>query len=119
MLRGIRGATTVGENRSREILSATKFLLEQMVAANKVKVKDIASVVFSVTADLSADFPARAARQLGWRHVPLLCTYEIKVPGSLKKCIRVLMLVNTKQSQQAIKHVYLKGAQRLRREFNS
>ncbi|MBI5699475.1 chorismate mutase [Candidatus Saganbacteria bacterium] len=119
MLRGVRGATTVGENRSREILSATRELLREMVKANRVKIEDVSSIIFSVTADLNAEFPARAARELGWGNVPLLCTYEIKVPGSLKKCIRVLMLANTKQSQKAIKHIYLKGAQRLRREFNS
>lgn len=119
MLRGIRGAITTDKNRSREIISATKLLLKQMVAANKVGVQNIASIIFSVTADLNADFPARAARELGWGNVPLLCTYEIKVPGSLKKCVRVLMLVNTDQSQKAVKHIYLKGAQILRREFNS
>ncbi|MFA4905293.1 MAG: chorismate mutase [Candidatus Margulisiibacteriota bacterium] len=119
MIRGIRGATTVEHNRSREILSATRELLRGMVKANRLKIEDIASIIFSVTADLNAEFPARAARELKWGNVPLLCTYEIKVPGSLKKCIRVLILANTKQNQKTIKHIYLKGAQRLRREFNS
>lgn len=119
MLRGIRGAITIDKNSRKEILAATGQLLSQMIKANRVAIDSIASIIFSVTADLNAEFPARAARALGWGSVPLLCTYEIAVPGSIKKCIRILMLVNTAKSQKAIKHVYLKGAHRLRKEFNS
>jgi chorismate mutase len=114
-LRGIRGATTVSNNTQEEILSATKELLSEILLANKIKVEDIASVIFTATRDLNAEFPALAARQLGWEETPLLCAVEIDVPKSLKKCIRVLLQVNTDKAQRDIKHVYLKEAVKLRR----
>jgi len=113
-VRGIRGAITVKANSSKEIISSTEKLLKEMVKANKIKVEDIASAIFSVTRDLDADFPAQAARNLGWSYTPLLCTYEIDVPGGLKKCIRVLLHVNTNKSQKAIKNIYLSEAKNLR-----
>ena len=113
-LRGIRGAITVKKNARKEILSATKELLEKMVSANDVRVYDLASVIFTVTKDLSAEFPAKAAREMGWAATPLICSYEINVPGSLKKCIRVLMHVNSETPQTRIQHVYLGGAKKLR-----
>ena len=119
MIRGIRGAITIDKNSRKEILAATGQLLSQMVKANQVAIDNLASIIFSVTADLNAEFPARAARALGWGSVPLLCTYEIAVPGSLKKCIRILMHVNTPKKQKQMKPIYLKGAARLRKEFNS
>jgi monofunctional chorismate mutase len=82
-LRGIRGAITVASNSSPEIIAATKELLLQIVAENSVVAEDIASVIFSVTRDLNAEFPAVAARELGWEDTALLCTYEIEVPGSI------------------------------------
>jgi chorismate mutase len=112
--RGIRGATVAEKNGSREIISASEELLSAMVTLNGVKRQDIVSIIFSVTKDLNADFPAKAARKLGWTLTPLLCTYEISVPKSLKKCIRVLMHVNTKKSQDAIKNVYIGEARKLR-----
>lgn len=114
-LRGIRGAITVENNNSEEIRSATKELLSEIVAANGVEVSDIASVIFSVTKDLNAEFPAAAARELGWNDTPLLCTYEIEVPGSLEKCIRVLLHVNTEKKQEEMKSIYLRKAKNLRR----
>lgn len=113
-IRGIRGATTVKKNARRAILEATSDLLSAIVRANGVKVEQIASIVFSVTRDLNAEFPALAARELGWEDTPLLCTNEIAVPGSLKKCIRILMHVNSPKGQKAIKHIYLRDAVRLR-----
>ena len=117
MLRGIRGAITVKKNSTAEIKAATKRLLGEMVAANGVKIPDIASVIFSVTCDLDAAFPAEAARDLGWNTTPLLCTYEICVKGSLKKCIRILMHINSSKPQKSIKHIYLEGAKKLREDF--
>lgn len=114
-MRGIRGATTVAANAKREILDATKELLQEMVRANQVEIEEIASVIFSATHDLNAEFPAVAARELGWKDTPLLCTNEIDVPGSLQKCVRVLMLVNTDKEQHEIQHVYLKEAVNLRK----
>jgi chorismate mutase len=114
-LRGVRGATTVKNNTRKEILAATKELLARLLKENALRVEAIASVIFSVTGDLNAEFPAQGARELGWNHTPLLCTYEITVPGSLPKCIRVLLHVNTPKKQQQIKHLYLKEARALRR----
>ena len=114
-LRGIRGATTVTANTKDEIITATKELLQKMVAENNVAHAEITSAFFSLTEDLNAEFPAVAARELGWQDVPLLCMREVNVPGSLPRCIRVLLLVNTDRDQTAIKHVYLKEAVKLRR----
>jgi chorismate mutase len=112
--RGIRGATTVEDDDAEAILFATRELLTRMVQANVVELGDIASVLFTTTPDLSAAFPARAARELGWQHVPLLDAQEIPVPGSLPCCIRVLIHWNTDRDQQHVKHIYLRGAASLR-----
>lgn len=113
-LRGIRGATTVSDNTKEEIISATKELLQEIAKANQLDIEEIASIFFSVTKDLNAEFPAVAARELGWNDTPLLCAYEIDVPGSLFKCIRVLLHVNTEKSQKEMKHIYLREAVNLR-----
>ena len=112
--RGVRGATTVDTNSDQAILSGTKELLEAMVAANDVQTADLASAIFTVTQDLDAAFPARAARDLGWTEVPLLCSYEIDVPGGMTKCIRVLLHWNTDRTASEVTHVYLREAERLR-----
>lgn len=112
--RGIRGATTVDADVANEILIATRQLLLRMVEANHVAVPDIASIIFTVTQDLTEAFPAQAARELGWRHVPLLDAQEVPVPGSLLRCVRVLMLWNTDRSQGEVQHVYLRDAESLR-----
>jgi chorismate mutase len=113
--RGIRGAITVDANTESAILDATSTMLKAMVEQNQVDADDIAGVVFTVTPDLNAIFPAEAARRaLGWRHVPLMCTQEIPVPGALPRCVRALMFVNTTRTADEIRHVYLRGAERLR-----
>lgn len=114
LVRGIRGAITVSNNTSQEIVEATKELLEKIQKENKFILEDVASVIFSVTDDLNAGFPALAARQLGWNVVPLLCTREIPVPGSLPLCIRVLLHLNTDKKQSEMKPVYLREAVKLR-----
>ena len=114
LIRGIRGATTAEENDADAILVATRALLEAMAATNAVRNEDLAAVYFTVTPDLDAAFPATAARQLGWQHVPLLDACEIPVPGSLARCIRVLFLWNTERGQEEIVHVYQGEAVRLR-----
>lgn len=113
-VRGIRGATTVELNRREEILDATRVLLQEIISANEVALDDLASAYFTVTADLNAAFPAEAARQLGWQHVPLLNGCEIPVPGSLQRCIRVLLWWNTDRPPASIRHVYQSGARGLR-----
>ena len=115
--RGIRGATTVERNEREEILSATTELLQLIIHQNDLQIEDIASAIFSLTEDLDAEFPAVAARMLGWTEVPLLCTREIPVPGSLPMCIRVLLHVNTTRSLAEIQHVYIRGATNLRPTF--
>ncbi len=113
--RGIRGATTVGANTREEILSATREMLERMASRNDVVADDIAAVFFTVTEDLDAEYPAMAARQLGWLDVALLCAREIPVPElRVQRCIRVLMLVNTSLAANQIRHVYLRDAVALR-----
>lgn len=118
LCRGVRGATTVESNSREEILRATRQLLALMIRRNDIHTEDVASAVFSVTRDLNAEFPALAARQLGWPDVPLLCTYEIDVPGSLRRCVRILVHWNTNKSQHEISHVYVKGAAVLRPDLS-
>lgn len=113
-MRGIRGAITVDADDSQAIVSATKRLLQQMLEANGVELDDIASVLFSLTPDLRAAFPALGAREMGWVNVPMLHFSEIDVPGSLGRVIRVLMHVNTSRAQHEIEHVYLEGSRVLR-----
>jgi len=115
--RGVRGATTTDANTRDEILAATQQLLALMIRLNGIDSEDIASAFFTVTQDLNAEFPASAARQLGWNDVPLLCSYEIDVPGSLERCIRILANWNTSKGQREIVHVYINGAEKLRPEF--
>lgn len=112
--RGVRGATTVESNSRDEILSATRQLLALMIRLNGIEPHDVGSALFSTTVDIDAEFPALAARQLGWLEVPLLCTHELDVPGSLRKCIRVLLNWNTEKQQKDITHVYIKDAVKLR-----
>ena len=119
-LRGIRGATTAAHDQAGEILSATRELLEAILHANPtLQPENIASVIFTSTADLRAAFPARAARELGWQAVPLMDALEIPVPGGLPHCIRVLLHWNTDLPQSAIQHVYLREAVQLRPDLST
>jgi chorismate mutase len=114
-IRGIRGATTVTADEPDLILGATRELLEEILAANEgMQPEDVASAVFTVTDDLASTFPAQAARQMGWGLVPMMCAREIPVPGSLRRVIRVLVHWNTELPQNAITHVYLREAIKLR-----
>ena len=113
-VRGIRGATTTSGNTKAAILEATRELLEDLIEANDIETDDIASVVFTTTPDLNAEFPAVAARQLGWEYVALMCGHEMTVPDALSQCIRVLMLVNTDKRPQDLRNIYLRGAMNLR-----
>jgi chorismate mutase len=120
LVRGVRGATVVSYNQSQAILSATQELLQAILTANpEMRIEDIGSAIFSVTEDLTSEYPARAARELGWTSVPLMCTREIAVPGSLKRCIRVLLHWNTDLPQPSIQHVYLGEAAILRPDLKT
>jgi chorismate mutase len=112
--RGIRGAISVRANSPDAIIAATRELLEQIVAANDLQVEDLASAIFTATPDLDAAYPARAAREMGWVMVPLLCMQEMNVAGSLPRCVRVLMLWNTDKPPEQVRHVYLGKARTLR-----
>lgn len=112
--RGIRGATTVEENSAEAILAATRELLYLMIQANNIDVEDVASAIFTTTRDLTATFPALAARQLGWYDTALLCGHEMEVPDSLQMCVRILIHWNTSLHPEEIIHVYLHGAKELR-----
>lgn len=114
--RGIRGATTVAENSREAILEATRELLHAIIASNDVQAEDIASAWFTTTTDLTAEFPAVAARELGWIDTALMCGHEMNVPGSLPRCIRVLIHWNTTRRADEIVHVYLREARSLRPE---
>ena len=119
IVRGIRGATTVGEDTPEAILDATEELVKEIVAANGIRSEDVASALFTVTPDLHAEFPAAAARRMGWTMVPLLNFTEIGVPGRLERCIRVLLHVNTDRAQNEMVHVYLRDAVSLRPDLAS
>ncbi len=117
-LRGVRGATTVEHNDREEILEATRQMLALMIRLNGIDPADVASAMFTTTTDLNAEFPALAARQLGWLDVPLLCGHEMSVPGALARCIRVLVHWNTSRTQAEISHVYLRAAASLRPDLS-
>jgi chorismate mutase len=112
--RGVRGATTVEDDTGEQILSATRDLLTRMIEANGIHPDDVASVIFTTTPDLVAEYPALAARQLGWHDVALLCGHEMAVPHGLKRCIRILLHWNTDKAASDIRHVYIEGAVNLR-----
>ena len=112
--RGIRGATTTQENIDTAIYAATRELLAQLIDANQINQENVAAAYFTVTTDLDAAYPAAAARQLGWNSTALMCSTEIPVPGSLPRCIRVMVLYNTEKSQLEMVNIYLNGTDVLR-----
>lgn len=114
--RGIRGAITTNENTREAILQATHELLTNIIEANGMQVDDVASAIFTTTPDLDAEFPAVAAREIGWSNAALMCGQEMKVPGSLPRCIRILIHWNTTRRADEIVHVYLREARMLRPE---
>lgn len=112
--RGVRGATTVEVDEKETVLKATRELLALLIRLNGIRAEDVASAIFTTTPDVLSVFPATAARQLGWLDVPLLCAHEMSVPGSLQKCVRILIHWNTEKPQGEIQHVYLHEARNLR-----
>jgi chorismate mutase len=114
----VRGAITVERDEATLLIEATERLLRAIVAENDIRTEDIASAMFTLTPDLVSQFPAVAARRIGWTMVPLLNFTEIAVPGSLARCIRVMLHVNTEKRQAEIVHVYLDGAQVLRPDLD-
>jgi chorismate mutase len=114
----LRGAITVDVNRSEEILDATEALMREIMSRNDLTPADVVSCLFTVTEDLDAEFPAVAARRLGFDQVPLMCAREIPVPGSLPRVIRVLMHYYAADDHES-RHVYLGDARKLRMDLES
>lgn len=113
--KGIRGAITVDENSPEAIGSAVIKLLQEIVKKNNIDIEQISHVIFSSTSDLTADYPAKYARiNLKWKDVPMMCLNEVDVAGSLRKCIRVLIVINCSELFEPV-FVYLEGAENLRK----
>ncbi|MFC0559884.1 chorismate mutase [Halalkalibacter alkalisediminis] len=115
MVRGIRGAITIDANTDKEITEASSELIQVLIEQNQIDPDTVAQVLFTVTEDVTAAFPAKVLREFpGWSLVPVVCAQEIPVPGSLPMCIRVLITVNTEVKQDQIAHAYLRDAIKLR-----
>lgn len=112
--RGVRGAVPVRANTPRAILRAADRLLRLLIEKNGIHPDEVASAIFTTTTDINAEYPAIAARKLGWRDVALLCSHEMDVPNGLQACLRILIHWNTDKSPQDVVHVYLEEAQSLR-----
>lgn len=112
--RALRGAITVDNNSREDILEGTALLLKEIISKNDITQEDMVSIVFTLTADLNAVFPAVAAREAGLTEVPLMCMQEIPVQGALQKCVRILLHFNTDKKNSELKHIYLRGATVLR-----
>ena len=121
-VRGIRGATTAAEDTADAIKEATAELLHELATGNELDPSEVAFIHFITTRDLVAEFPARAAREMGWVDVPLLCGHEMEVPPtnprSVPRCIRILLLYNTDRPQSAMRHVYLRGATAIKEDLD-
>ena len=121
-VRGIRGATTVEEDAPVEIVDATREMLTELIALNDIHPHDVAGAWFTTTPDLRSEFPAVAARQLGWVDVPLICGHEMDVPyanpRSIPRCVRAMILLNTERSQSEMRFVYLRRAAAIKEELD-
>ncbi len=115
----IRGATVANENTEAAILDAARELLSEIARANNLTPREILSILFTLTADLDAAFPTRAARELGWTHVALLDMQQARVQGDLARCIRVLLLIETERELKVVRHIYLRAARSLRPDLAS
>jgi chorismate mutase len=122
-VRGIRGATTAEANTAEAITEATEELLNQLISLNGLDKDEVCFAYFTTTHDLTAEFPAYAARRLGWLEVPLLCGHDMDVrlpnPRGVPKCIRILLLYNTPKPQSAMRFAYLRGAQAIKADLET
>ncbi|OLC23362.1 MAG: chorismate mutase [Actinobacteria bacterium 13_1_20CM_2_65_11] len=122
-VRGIRGATTATENTEEAITEATEDLLRELTQLNDLDVPEICFAYFTTTHDLTAEYPAYAARRLGWLEVPLLCGHDMDVtlpnPRGVRMCIRVLLLYNTPRPQSAMRFAYMRGAAAIKSDLES
>jgi chorismate mutase len=113
-VRAVRGATQVDADDREEILAATAELVSEVMSRNALTTDDVISVLFTATPDLTAEFPALAARKLGFQEVPLMCASEIAVPHALPRVIRLMAHIATDRPRSEVRHVYLRGATALR-----
>jgi chorismate mutase len=122
-VRGLRGATTAVRNDAESIVSATEELLRELVRLNGLDVEEIAFAYFTTTRDLDAEFPALAARRIGWVDVPLLCGHDMAVrqpnPRGVARCVRVILLYNTERRQREMRHAYLRGARAIKQDLEA
>jgi len=121
-VRGIRGATTVEQDAPAEIVAATREMLTELIELNGIEPDDVAGAWFTTTLDLCSEFPAVAARQLGWVDVPLICGHEMDVPyanpRSIPRCVRAMILLNTERPQSEMRFVYLRRAAAIKEELD-
>jgi len=113
----VRGATTVHADTAEQIQERTSELVEEMMLRNEIKEDALVSIIFTATPDLTADFPAVAARSIGLSQVPLLCSQEIPVDGAIERCVRVLMHAYSDRPRAEVRHVYLHDAKQLRTDL--
>lgn len=116
-VRALRGATTLADDTREQVIDRTRELITELFARNDLDEDDLISVVFTATHDVSAAFPAEAARQSGITHVPLLCARELDIDGAIPRCIRVLVHAYTPREPAELRHVYLRGARQLRTDL--
>jgi chorismate mutase len=116
-VRAIRGATQLEEDSREHMLERVAEMVTDVLSANDLVVDDFISIVFTATDDLHSEFPAYAARRLGFDDVPLICARELEVEGSMPRVVRMLAHVETHLSRAEVTHVYLHGAARLRRDL--
>ncbi len=117
--RGIRGAITIDNNTADCIEDGVTELIQEIIKMNGIKPEDVSNIIFTMTKDLNCIYPAQILREkfIDWKYVPMICVSELEIENSLKKCLRVLINVNTEKKQEDIKHVYLKGAEVLRKDL--
>ncbi len=117
--RGIRGAITLESNNISDVKSAVVELITEIKRNNKFKEEDISHVIFTLTSDIDSIYPAKIAREefSGWNNVPMMCVQEMNIKNSIKKCLRILIVINTNLEQKEIKHIYLKEAEKLREDL--
>jgi chorismate mutase len=118
MMRAVRGATTVERDEAELVVAATRELLTELAGRNGLVLEQVISAIVTVTPDITSEFPARAARELGWVDVPLLCAMEIPTVHGLDRCIRVLLHIETELPRSALRHVYLRQARELRPDLS-
>lgn len=116
-VRGLRGATSVAEDTSEEVIAATAELIQEMMSRNGLEKDDLITIIFTATPDIRSEFPAAAARKMGISDIPLLCAAELDITGAVPRVIRILMHIYTELDYSSLRHVYLRDAKPLRTDL--